>query len=205
MRSLRIGVTGGIGSGKSHICRIIERRGFPVFDTDRAAQREMTDNEELRERLRALVSPDVFLASGGLNKPVIRCFLHSSPENAARFDSEVHPFVRLAWRKWAQSRSESLVFMECALLYEAAFDTEVDRVIAVNAPEDLRIERVVRRDRIRAEQVKRWIAMQMDEEEKIRRADYVISNSDSDDPEKNTLEVLEKLIKETEENNAELR
>ena len=97
-----VGVTGGIGSGKSYLCNILREAGFPVFDTDTAARNEMLENTELRTRLQKLVSPDVFKADGSLNKPVIRKFLHASPENAARFDAEVHPCVRKSWRCWAK-------------------------------------------------------------------------------------------------------
>ena len=112
-----VGVTGGIGSGKSYLCNILREAGFPVFDTDTAARNEMLENTELRTRLQKLVSPDVFKADGSLNKPVIRKFLHASPENAARFDAEVHPCVRKSWRCWAKKQASRIVFMECALLY----------------------------------------------------------------------------------------
>lgn len=179
--SLLVGITGGIGSGKSYFCRILEETGFPVFDTDAAARREMLENEGLRRRLRQLVSPDVFNADGSLNKPVIRKYLHSSPLNAARFDAEVHPCVRTAWRKWAASRESHLVFMECALLYEAEFDNEVDFSVLVSAPEEVRVGRVMERDGIPAQTVRKWIAMQLPEAEKMRRADFVVNNDGETD------------------------
>ncbi len=178
---LLVGVTGGIGSGKSYFCRILADMGFPVFDTDTAARREMLENEGLRQRLRKLVSPNVFNSDGSLNKPVIRKYLHSSPQNAARFDAEVHPCVREAWRRWAASRGSRLVFMECALLYEAGFDNEVDFSVLVSAPEELRVERVMNRDGIPAQTVRKWMSMQLSESEKMRRADFVVNNDGETD------------------------
>ena len=178
---LLVGVTGGIGSGKSYFCRILAEMGFPVFDTDTAARREMLENEGLRQRLRQLVSPDVFNADGSLNKPVIRKYLHSSSQNAARFDAEVHPCVREAWRRWAANCETRLVFMECALLYEAEFDNEVDFSVLVSAPEEVRVERVMNRDGIPAQTVRKWIAMQLSEGEKMRRADFVVNNDGGTD------------------------
>lgn len=172
-----VGVTGGIGSGKSYLCNILREAGFPVFDTDTAARNEMLDNTELRTRLQKLVSPDVFKADGSLNKPVIRKFLHASPENAARFDAEVHPCVRKSWRCWAKKQASHIVFMECALLYEAEFDNEVAYTVLVTAPEDLRVERVMKRDGISAQTVRKWISMQLDEKQKMLRADYIIYNN----------------------------
>lgn len=172
-----VGVTGGIGSGKSYLCNILREAGFPVFDTDTAARNEMLENTELRTRLQKLVSPDVFKADGSLNKPVIRKFLHASPENAARFDAEVHPCVRKSWRCWAKKQASSIVFMECALLYEAEFDNEVAYTVLVMAPEDLRVERVMKRDGISAQTVRKWISMQLDEKQKMLRADYIIYNN----------------------------
>lgn len=172
-----VGVTGGIGSGKSYLCNILREAGFPVFDTDTAARNEMLENTELRTRLQKLVSPDVFKADGSLNKPVIRKFLHASPENAARFDAEVHPCVRKSWRCWAKKQASLIVFMECALLYEAEFDNEVAYTVLVTAPEDLRVERVMKRDGISAQTVRKWISMQLDEKQKMLRADYIIYNN----------------------------
>ncbi len=172
-----VGVTGGIGSGKSYLCNILREAGFPVFDTDTAARNEMLENTELRTRLQKLVSPDVFKADGSLNKPVIRKFLHASPENAARFDAEVHPCVRKSWRCWVKKQASRIVFMECALLYEAEFDNEVAYTVLVTAPEDLRVERVMKRDGISAQTVRKWISMQLDEKQKMLRADYIIYNN----------------------------
>lgn len=172
-----VGVTGGIGSGKSYLCNILREAGFPVFDTDTAARNEMLENTELRTRLQKLVSPDVFKVDGSLNKPVIRKFLHASPENAARFDAEVHPCVRKSWRCWAKKQTSRIVFMECALLYEAEFDNEVAYTVLVTAPEDLRVERVMKRDGISAQTVRKWISMQLDEKQKMLRADYIIYNN----------------------------
>ena len=174
---LLVGITGGIGSGKSYFCHILQGMGFPVFDTDTAARNEMLENTELRTRLQKLVSPDVFKADGSLNKPVIRKFLHASPENAARFDAEVHPCVRKSWRCWAKKQASHIVFMECALLYEAEFDNEVAYTVLVTAPEDLRVERVMKRDGISAQTVRKWISMQLDEKQKMLCADYIIYNN----------------------------
>lgn len=181
MAKIRIAITGGIGSGKSYVCRRMQQMGYPVFDTDTAARNEMLENGELRARLRKLVSPDVFRADGSLNKPVIRAFLHSSAENAALFDGEVHPCVRQRWRRWAENVPSDVAVMECALLYEARFDNEVNYVVAVTAPEETRVRRVMERDGIPAETVRKWIGMQLSDAEKTRRADFALLNDGTAD------------------------
>ena len=191
-KAIRLGITGGIGSGKTYVCGLFRSLGCPVFDTDTSARRLMSHDDALRRQLRALVSPDAFPESG-LNKPLIRQFLHASPANAARFDALVHPAVRADWKRWNTERTEPVIVMECALLFEADFQSEVDRVVAVTAPEDVRVSRVMNRDHIEAPQVRRWIAMQMPDEEKARRADFVIHNAPGDHPEAQVEAILRQL------------
>lgn len=178
-RKTKIGITGGIGSGKSYVCAMLAERGFPVFYCDDNARAEMLENGELRDELRRLVSPDVFREDGQLNKPVIRRFLHSSPENAALFDGVVHPYVRMRWRRWAGAQTCDVVVMECALLFEAAFDSEVDLKVLVTAPDEMRVSRVMKRDGIDEHTVKRWIDMQMPDGEKELLSDFTIINDGS--------------------------
>lgn len=158
---------------------MLSERGFPVFDCDDNARAEMLENGELRDELCRLVSPDVFREDGQLNKPVIRRFLHSSPENAALFDGVVHPCVRMRWRRWAGAQTCDVVVMECALLFEAAFDSEVDLKVLVTAPDEVRISRVMKRDEIDEHTVKRWIDMQMPDGEKELLSDFTIINDGS--------------------------
>ena len=193
-RKIKIGITGGIGSGKSYVCRLLETRGTPVFSCDDTARLEMTANESLRSELRRLVSPHVYCSDGSLNKPVVRGFLQSSPDNAARLDEVVHPYVRKRWQEWAAAQDSEIVAMECALLFEAQFDNEVDSTMLVSAACNVRVSRVMKRDGVDAETVKRWMEMQMPEEEKRERADFIILNDGTQDLERQIDNVLNEIL-----------
>ncbi len=193
-RKIKIGITGGIGSGKSYVCRLLETRGIPFFSCDDTARREMTANESLRSELRRLVSPHVYCSDGSLNKPIVRGFLQSSPDNAARLDEVVHPYVRKRWQEWASAQDSEIVAMECALLFEAQFDNEVDSTVLVSAACDVRVSRVMKRDGVDAETVKRWMEMQMPEEEKRKRADFIILNDGTQDLGRQIDNVLNEIL-----------
>lgn len=193
-RKIKIGITGGIGSGKSYVCRLLETRGIPFFSCDDTARREMTANESLRSELRRLVSPHVYCSDGSLNKPIVRGFLQSSPDNAARIDEVVHPYVRKRWQEWAAAQDSEIVAMECALLFEAQFDNEVDSTVLVSAACDVRVSRVMKRDGVDAETVKRWMEMQMPEEEKRERADFIILNDGTQDLGRQIDNVLNEIL-----------
>lgn len=193
-RKIKIGITGGIGSGKSYVCRLLETRGIPFFSCDDTARREMTANESLRSELRRLVSPHVYCSDGSLNKPIVRGLLQSSPDNAARLDEVVHPYVRKRWQEWASAQDSEIVAMECALLFEAQFDNEVDSTMLVSAACNVRVSRVMKRDGVDAETVKRWMEMQMPEEEKRKRADFIILNDGTQDLGRQIDNVLNEIL-----------
>ena len=158
---IRIGITGGIGSGKSVVSRLLRLLGIPVYISDEEAKRLMATDEGIRAELVAL------LAS----------YLFAGPDHARRVNAIVHPRVRDDFRAWAKAHEGAgLVAMESAILYEAGFRDEVDRVVMVYAPEETRIERATRRDAASRAGVEKRIRSQMGDEEKRRLADYVLVN-----------------------------
>lgn len=165
---MKTAITGGIGSGKSYVCRLLERRGIRVYDCDSAAKRLMIA-EPLRSRLTALVGPDAY-TDCGLNKAAVARYLMSSADNARRLNETVHPVVA------ADFVSSGLQWMECAILYESGFDRLVDKVVAVAASEEVRVQRICRRDSITPDEARQWIARQMPQEAVCHRADYVVIN-----------------------------
>lgn len=172
----RIGVTGGIGSGKSYVCRLIEKAGYPVFYCDKEAKSIIRTDPEVCSALRRLVGEDVYAADGSLVKAVLARYICQGKAQAERVDAVVHPRVRDAFLRWCAAQEERQVFMECALLFEAGFDRLVDAVALVAAPQELRVRRVMERDGASREKVLEWMALQMSEEEKARRSDFIIEN-----------------------------
>ena len=177
---MKIGITGGIGSGKSYICRLLEQRGYTVYDCDSAAKRLIRSSPFIRRRLTALIGPETYFKESGdgsqesveyiLNKKVVAEFLLKSEDNARAIDRIVHPAV---FRDFIESGME---WMESAIIYESGIHRLVDRVIVVTAPEELRIQRVMARDEISREKVLEWMSRQLPQEEVRQRADFEIVN-----------------------------
>ena len=166
---MRIGITGGIGSGKSYVCKHLKCRGIEVYDCDSAAKRLMRESEELRQQLTDLIGANAY-KNGKLNKPAIARFLLDSEENAHALDAIVHPAV---FRDFENSKMQ---WMESAIMYESGIFRLLDCVIVVTAPEEVRISRVMQRDGITREKVLQWMQRQWSQEEVRSRADYEIVN-----------------------------
>lgn len=172
----RIAITGGIASGKSYVCRIIERLDYPIFYCDDAAKKIIRTDHDVMEALKKIVGDDLYTPELRLEKQKLASFICGSLENAKRINAVVHPHVRDAYREWVGRQRSELVFMECPLFYEANFEEEADKVICVFTPEPLRLKRFMERENITQERAEQWIKLQMPEEEKCKRADFVITN-----------------------------
>ena len=173
--AIKIGITGGIGSGKSYICKLLAQRGIEVYDCDAAAKRLIRTSPDIRRQLTTLIGPDIYLEDGSLNKAVVARFLLESEANAKAIDAIVHPAV---FRDFEESGS---LWMESAIMFESGAYRYVDRVVVVTAPEEVRIQRVMQRDGISREKVLEWLQRQWPQEEVIRRANYEIVNDGQTD------------------------
>lgn len=172
---VKIGITGGIGSGKSFVCRMFAELGFPIYDCDSEAKRLMTESVEIKQRLTSLIGENAYEGST-LNKPVIAKYLFADKDNAQRVNSIVHPVVKRDFLTWAKSQSSPIVIQECAILFESGFEDTVDKTIEVYAPESIRLQRAMSRDNAQESQIRARMAQQMPEEEKKAKADFVIIN-----------------------------
>lgn len=175
---MKIGIAGGIGSGKSYVCQRIRQQGFEVYDCDDAAKRLIRTSLEIRQQMTALIGPEVYTDVEGesvLNKAVVAKFLLTSESNAQAIDRIVHPAV---FKDFIES---GLQWMESALMFESGIYKLVDKVVAVVAPKEIRIRRVMERDHISREKVLEWMNRQVDQKEIIHRADYVIINDGETD------------------------
>ena len=187
--SLRVAITGGIGSGKSYVCRRLERLGIHVYDCDTAAKRLMRDSDELREALRQLVGDEVYVGNV-LQKPVMARFLLKSEANKQAVNDVVHPAV-------ARDFEESgYTWLESAILFDSGFDmrTRFDYIICVTAPLEVRIRRVMKRDGISRQQALDWIQRQLPQDEVRARSDFEIVNDGKANIEKQ-IETIIKQIK----------
>ena len=159
---MKTGITGGIGSGKSYVCKLLAQRGIDVYDCDAAAKRLIRNSPRLRQQLKALI--------GSLEKADISRFLLASEENQQAVNAIVHPAV------FQDFEESGMLWMESAILFESGADKLVDRVIVVTAPEEIRIQRVMQRDGITREKALQWLARQWPQEQVKARADFEIVN-----------------------------
>lgn len=166
-----VAITGGIGSGKSYLCRLLEQRGVQVYDCDAAAKRLMRSSMKLQRRISELVGEDVF-PGGQLQKSLLAQFLLRSGQNAQALDSLVHPAVA------ADFLSSGLQWMETAILFESRFERRVqpDHVVCVTAPVEVRLARVMSRDHITREKAQEWMRRQLPQDEVRARSDFEIVN-----------------------------
>lgn len=183
-------ITGGIGSGKSYVCRMLESRGICVYDCDAAAKRLMRTSEKLHQELRQLVGQDVYTSDGQLQKRVLSDFLLTSEANKLALNDVIHPAVA------EDFLSSGMTWLESAILFESGFDSRVsfDRVVCVSAPRDVRIQRIMRRDNISAAKAAEWIDTQMAQKEVERRSHFVIVNDGKSDIEQQIDNMLSKII-----------
>lgn len=172
---IRIGITGGIGSGKTHVCNMLALRGIPVYNCDNEAKRLMVESSEIRHGLCQLIGTNAYV-DGALNKAAVAGYLFQNAEHARLVGNIVHPVVKQDFLGWAARQNAPLVVQECALLFEADFRHTVHYAVEVYAPLPVRLERATKRDRATEEQIKARMAQQMDEEEKRNHADFCILN-----------------------------
>ncbi len=173
----RIGITGGIGSGKSVVSHLLRIMGYPVYDSDTEARRLMQSSPEIRQRLSARFGDDIYIGEI-LNRPLLAKRAFGNPEQMARLNAIVHPVVLDDFVRWSERHSASLCFVESAIMYESGFDRLVDEVWAVTAPEALRIKRVMRRNGLSERAIRERMAAQMSEPERLKRATRVLVNDE---------------------------
>ena len=172
---LRIGLSGGIGSGKSTVAGILAKMGYPVFYSDQEAKRLYDENPVLQKQLVDLFGPAIY-RDGQLNKAFLAQQLFSNAELKAQVTALVHPLVRKAFEVWAQQQASDLVFNEAAILFETGAYKDFDATVLVMAPIETRIERVQKRDLISREAVLQRIANQWPDSKKMNLTPYIITN-----------------------------
>ncbi len=169
---MKVAITGGIGAGKSFVCKKLQAKGISVYDCDAAAKRLMATDREMQKQLSELVGTELW-EGGRLNKALLSKFITESEANAQKINEIVHPAV-------AKDFEESgLNVLESAILFESGFNKRVnfDLIVCVTAPLETRIARIIERDNITEEQALSWIRRQMSQEEKAGLSDIVIDNS----------------------------
>lgn len=194
---LKIGITGGIGSGKSIICRIFKNLGIPVYDADTRARWIMNNHAQLRQEVVAEFGPEAYNENNQLNRPYMAKQVFNDGDRVKTLNQLIHPKLGNDYTEWVSQHSDvPYLLKEAALMFEAGSYLMLDKVITVFAPEEVRIKRVLQRDPHRSEeQVKAIFGKQLAEDEKIQRADFVVYNDDRKMVIPQVLELHEQFLK----------
>jgi dephospho-CoA kinase len=188
-----IGLTGGIGSGKSTIAKIFGVLGIPVYDADSAARKLMEEQPAIRDRLIRYFGSEAY-KNGMLNRAFIAGIVFNQPEKLEWLNALVHPFTIADAAEWASKQQAPYVIKEAALMFESASFHHTDAVIGVSAPEALRIHRVIQRDGISREAVLKRMEQQLPENIKMKLCDYVIQNNEQQAVVPQTLRIHKNLL-----------
>jgi dephospho-CoA kinase len=190
---LKIGITGGIGSGKSTVANIFEVLGIPVYYADAAAKRLMNEDEELKQKIKQQFGDEVY-KNGKLNKKYLADIVFASPEKLALLNALVHPATLKDADNWMQKQTTPYTLKEAALIFESGAQQNLDYVIGVTAPAPLRILRTMQRDGITREEVIARMDKQMEETIKMKLCDFVIKNDEQEMLLPQVIQLHEKLL-----------
>jgi dephospho-CoA kinase len=191
---IKVGLTGGIGAGKSYVGRIFSQLGIPVFIADIEARKiQLTDTEVIKKMV-GLLGKDIYLQNGDINREKLAQIIFNDNIALQKVNEIIHPAVRKAFEKWAKKQTSPYVIQEAAIIFENQQSKNFNKIISVTAPVELKIKRVMERDNISGEDVLKRMKNQLPDEEKIRQSDYVINTDDQQLILPQIIEIHNKLI-----------
>lgn len=174
---MKIGITGGIGSGKTTVCKIFEVLGIPVYYADDRAKQLMVESSTLVHQIKALLGAEAYFEDGALNRAFVAKAVFNNPKQLATLNALVHPVVIADAENWHRLQTTPYTLKEAALLFESRSFRSLDKIITVYAPEKVRLQRVMKRDASTESEVKNRMDKQLSDTDKIQLADYVITNT----------------------------
>lgn len=189
----KIGITGGIGAGKSMVGHVLEAMHFPVYYSDQESKKLVDSHPQIREDLQNLLGNEIYL-DNTLNRVFLAEIIFKDAEIRQKVNAIIHPHVRLGFEKWATAQQSKLVFNEAAILFETGAYKMMDATILVTAPLEVKIQRVQSRDRITAEQVLERMSNQWTDDQKIPLTDFILVNDEVQPLVSQIEAVIEKLL-----------
>ncbi len=177
---ITIGITGGIGSGKSTVCKVFKMLGIPIFEADVVAKELINSNSEIKTELIRLFGESIYIPNNGVDRKKLASIIFNDNIQLTKVNKLVHPVVRNEYANWIEKQNTEYVIHEAAILFESGFYKMMDFTILISAPENQRIERVIKRDIALENQVKERIAKQWTDEQKRKLATIEIKNADND-------------------------
>lgn len=193
-KKLKIGITGGVGSGKSLAARYFEKLGYPVIYADKVAKQLYASNKKLLAKLVNAFGSGILDNNRNLSRENARRIIFSSRKNIKRVNSIVHPFVFREMDKIYAKLKSRIVFFEAAIMFESGSYKRMNYVLLIYTNKELRIKRLIQRDKIKRADVLKIMKLQIPEKEKLKRADFIIKNNSSPAELKKKITALSKLI-----------
>ena len=195
---LRIGITGGIGSGKSTVCRMFENLGVPVFSSDIEGRKILNKDKDAVEQVLKKFGSDMYTAEGTIDRERIGRLVFSDPKALESLSKIVHPKVNEEFNSWTRRHERSAyVLKEAAILFESGYYHDLDKIITVFAPKEIRIERVMKRDGMSRQDVEKRMLFQYTDEERNKLADFIIINEHRPKLLEQVMELHEILLNES--------
>lgn len=176
---IKLGITGGIGSGKTTVCRVFNVIGLPVFSADDEARSIQDSSSEVRQTINELAGMDLYSA-GKLDRPTLARLIFNDRNLLEKVNSLIHPLVFENYLHWDARQEAPYTVMEAAILFESGAYRLVDKILTIVAPVEERIERLIKGNRLTREQVLERIENQIDDESRIKQSDFIIFNSEND-------------------------
>ena len=175
----KIGITGGIGSGKTYVASVFQSLGIPIFNADIQAKKLMTYSGKLRKLVKEEFGNEIY-KNADLNKEKLASIVFSNSDKLQKLNSLVHPIVKEEFNNWCNSQTSPYVIKEAAILFESKSHLGLDAVICVSAPLELRMKRLLNRDDYSEKEIKKRIENQISQEEKEKLSDYIIVNDEKE-------------------------
>lgn len=190
-----LGLTGGIGSGKTTVAKMFEALGVPVYNADQSAKMLMQSSQDLKDKIKQLLGEDAY-TENRLNKAFISEKIFNNKALLSQINALVHPEVARDFNSWLTLQTSVYVIKEVAILFETATEDQFDYILTVTAPEAIRIQRIIERDQIALTKIKAVISNQLQDSEKTVKSDFVILNTDLNDTKNQVYDIHNKIHKE---------
>jgi dephospho-CoA kinase len=190
-----LGLTGGIGSGKTTVAKMFEAFGVPVYNADQSAKMLMQSSQDLKDKIKQLLGEDAY-TENRLNKAFISEKIFNNKVLLSQINALVHPEVARDFNSWLTLQTSVYVIKEVAILFETAAEDQFDYILTVTAPEAIRIQRIIERDQIALTKIKAVISNQLQDSEKTVKSDFVILNTDLNDTKNQVYDIHNKIHKE---------
>lgn len=184
----KIGITGGIGSGKTTVCKIFETLGVPIYYSDTAAKLILENNVEIKKQVVEAFGSSILSEPNQIDKKKLASVVFNDSKKLKMLNAIIHPAVGYDFNNWLTMQKVPYVLKEAAILIESGAYKQLDKVIVVSAPQELRIKRVTERDQVTKAKVEQRLKNQLQESELLEKADYVIINNE-------TISVIEQVLK----------